>query len=138
LVGDVSFVGSDALPPATTYLWPEGEQNIYITGVFGFTDPEFVSEGSGYSIGIPPAELGDVVQTLALRYLQDPSYTDPLVHSPGSIRSSRTRDQSVTLGTFGGAVGTGGSGASDMTGDPIVDRILLRYASPVDLAYARR
>lgn len=119
----------------TDELWPEGRQNVWIAGVFGFTDPEPAEDTSEQvSIGYTPEELGRIIGVLINRRIEDPQLTDPTVASPGSVRSMRTRDQAITLG--GAAASSDGQGS--MTGDPLLDQLLVRFARPVYAAYAGR
>jgi len=118
-------------------IWPEGRQNVWITGVFGFTEPEACEGTEQVSLGYTPEELGRVVGVLISRRVQDPQLTDPTVAAPGNVVSMKTRDQAITMG---GAASTAsaGAGSSSMTGDPLLDQILVRLARPVFAAYAGR
>jgi len=115
--------------------WPQGNQNLLVSGVFGFTDPEpGESTVEQVSLGTTPDDLARVIGVLISRQLQDPLVSDPTVQTPGSIRSMRTRDQAVTFGGAAGASGDAGT-AGAMTGDPLLDQILVRYSKPVFAQY---
>jgi len=112
--------------------WPRGHQNLVVVGLFGFTDPEAAEDtAERVSLGVTPDDLIRVIGVLITRRIADPLMNDPTVQSPGNIRSARTRDQAVSMG--GAATATDGQGS--MTGDPILDQILVRYARPVFAAY---
>jgi hypothetical protein len=139
LIGDLAYTSSE-VPPATTYTWPHGEQNVWVTGVFGYTDPTpdpGTTVGAGVSIGEVPKELGTIVMALAMRDLRDPTYSSAGVHSPGSVKKQKTRDQEIQFGGTGQG-GTASLAYSEMTGDPLLDRLLLKFAAPLDIGYARR
>jgi hypothetical protein len=128
------------VPPASTYSWPHGEQNIWVTGVFGYSEPTpdpGTTVGEGVSIGEMPRELGNVIMALSLRELKDPTYSSAGMHSPGSVRKQKTRDQEIQYGGPGQG-GASGISSSEMTGDPLLDRILLKFTAPLDIGYARR
>jgi len=117
------------LSRTTGYLWPDGRQNLRVKGVFGYTDPDFDPNGGDVLIGRTPADIGRACGALIARILADPTLTDPMTWAPGSVRSYRTRYQSVTFGGGGGG-SSGGGGASDLSGDPLVDAILIKYCKP--------
>lgn len=108
------------------YIWPFGTQNIQFRGVFGYTDPEFDPAGGRVLIGQTPKDIAHVSGVLLSRYLEDPTMGSLATFSPGSIRSMRTRDQSVT---FGGS--SGDASSSELLGDPLLDAILVKYLAPM-------
>ncbi|MBM4370123.1 MAG: hypothetical protein FJ098_00615 [Deltaproteobacteria bacterium] len=115
-----------------SFQWPWGRQNIQISGVWGFTDPEPHASGERVPLGKIPPEVQRVVATLVSRSIEDPTMSNPTVWSPGSIREYKTRDQSIKLGS-----GSGMTVAPDSpTGDPYLDRLLLRFAKPVTSDYS--
>lgn len=136
LVGTLAYVGSEA-PPATTYSWPSGEQNIWVTGIFGYTDPSPDADASGVAIGETPEDLGSVVQALIYREIQDPTYSSLGIHSPGALTEVATRDQRAKF-AGGGSTSMAAMWTSELTGDPLLDRLLMRFMAPSDLGYARR
>lgn len=131
LTGDLNYESS-FIPPATSYIWPSGDLNIWITGVFGYTDPQPSLAVPGTGVGRTPEELSDVVMTLIVRELQDPTYTSLGIHYPGSITRQETRDQKAAYS--GGATGA----FAGITGDPLLDAVLMRFLPPPNLVYARR
>lgn len=116
------------------YVWPHGAQNLLLKGIFGYTDPDYDPMGGSTGVGSTPYDIGIVTGALTYRYNADPTMTDLWTYSPGSVRSMRTRDQSITFGSSGGGGGGGGSSVpSDLSGDPLIDNILVKYTSPVAL-----
>lgn len=114
------------------FAWPYGNQNIHVYGVFGYTDPQFDENGGQVLIGTTPREIGRVAGILTARYVADPTFSSPTTWSIGSLKSYRTRDQSITFGgaAAGSAGGGSGAGISEPSGDPNIDRILIKYCQP--------
>jgi len=126
---------TDPVSFISTFDWPWGRQNVKITGVWGFTDPTPHPSGEQVPWGRRPRELTQVLGALVSRSLEDPTMTDPTVWSPGSIQQIKTRDQSLKFG--GGSGGGGFRPAPDSpTGDPALDRLLLRFMQPVSSDYS--
>jgi len=100
------------------YYWPAGRQNIRVAGVFGYT------EYNGTPVGKRPRLLEKAAGIMTLREMSDPLGVDPFTSQPGRIRSARTRDQAVT---FAGATD---GGIGELTGDRIVDDILMKFRRP--------
>jgi hypothetical protein len=96
----------------------EGRLNTLIDGVFGYTEPD------GGPIGTIPRALKRAVGILSLRRLQDPFGLDVFTSNPGRILEARTRDQQVKF------AGADGGGVGPLTGDRIVDDILMQYMRP--------
>lgn len=112
--------------------WPPGHQNLVLTGVFGYTDPEPQSDRT--LIGQTPLALSRVVIALVSRALEDPTYSSIAAANPGSVKSYRTRDQSISFhGDASSSTSWGG-----WTGDPLLDQALLRFAPAARLSYADR
>jgi hypothetical protein len=114
----------------TNFAFPYGNQNVEVRGVFGYTDPDNDPNAGQVMVGHTPMDLMRACGGILARRTQDPSLTDPTVSSAGSIVSMRTRHQSIT---FGGRSGSGSSSSSDLTGDPTLDAIILKYARPWSL-----
>ena len=108
------------------YAWPYGNQNIEVRGIFGYTEPDQDPHAGKVLIGHTPRDLARAVGALTQRQVANPSMSDPLTWSPGSVKSMRTRHQSISFGGSGG----GGSSASELSGDPLVDSLLLPYCRP--------
>jgi hypothetical protein len=114
------------------FAWPYGNQNIRVQGVFGYTDPDQDPHAGEVLIGHTPTDLARAVGALITRQLEDPTMSNPLTWSPGSVKTMKTRYQSITFGgSGGGSAGGGGGGGGafqgNMSGDPMVDSILLKY-----------
>jgi hypothetical protein len=116
------------------WIWPEGYGTVKVLGIFGWTDPLADFEDSRANIGKLPDDLVQVIGTLVSRYLDDPTYSDLSVHQPGKVKMMKTRDQSVSFGSTGSLIGT--ASTDSMTGDPMLDQVLVRFAPPISLRYA--
>lgn len=125
---DLVVMGAPVVPsedgPRLTLLhgatFSRGEANIEVEGRFGFT------EGDGTPEGRTPLAIRRACMLMVLRGL-------PLLSSADSddaknrwrILEERTRDQSYKLNKS--------SGAGEITGDPEIDGILMRYRRPIAL-----
>lgn len=112
--------------------WPSGDRNLSIKGVFGFTDPE--PESDGVLIGHTPDEFIQIIGTLVGRFLEDPSLSSPATWSPGKIKMYKTRDQQIQFYGASGNVNYAGG----ITGDGMIDQMLLRFLKPARLDYPER
>jgi len=118
-----------------TWPWPNGQQNVEITGLFGYVDPDEEAAPSRYSIGHQPEEIEHVCGVLVARHILDPTMSGgPSVHNPGLVKKYSTRHQSIE---FFGAAGSV-SFAGGMSGDPLIDAILTQYVMPATPVYAER
>lgn len=119
--------------------WPTGVQGIRLSGVFGYTDPAADPQGLKVNLGRTPEDLVQVIGALFTRDAEDPTLANPLTQQPGSVKSMRTRDQSITFFGSGGSTSGGGGGgggrATTPTGDPFVDNLLARFAPPMQIGY---
>lgn len=114
----VSSEVSDISISSTQSHFVLGRQNIRVAGVFGYTEPD------GSPVGRIPRRLKKATGILVLRQINDPFGIDVFTSQPGRIRSARTRDQSVTF------AGASDGGVGSITGDRIVDDILVAYLRP--------
>ena len=111
-----------------TFIFPRGQQNITLRGVFGYTEPD------GSSAGSTPFEIKHVSKLLAIRELpamldfeQRAEFQDRFKVTKEKTKQQQIeyidrptgRGQSVFFGYF--------------TGDPIIDNILSAYVSPPTL-----
>ena len=112
-------------------VWPTGYQTIRVSGVFGFTDPDYEATADRVGLGHTPEELIQVLGILTSRAIADPTMSNPAGATPGAIQMMKTRDQTVQFGAGSGAVGS-----SSLTGDPTLDRLLIRFHAPISLSYA--
>ena len=109
--------------------WPKGDQNIRVTGKFGFTD----YDNGVTADGVTPELIKWCCKKLAIKELPGMmSSTWMEEHLRGRVKTEKTRDQSVTLADpytykYGGALGPGGV----LTGDPTVDTILSQFRRPI-------
>jgi hypothetical protein len=104
--------------------WPRGQQNVFLTGVFGYTDAD------GSPMGRTP-ELIKLAAMLFVRRELERVGSSARGDSAAASRvtSERTRDQAVSYAApgsvAGGAVGSPLLGA--FTGDPEIDTILASF-----------
>ena len=120
----LEFVGGGELAAAgldTGLVWPRGQQNVLVRGVFGYTDPDNTERGR------TPELIRHVAKLLVIREL--PKLTDPDRREDAQRRwrltSERTRDQAYTLD----ALRLHGA----FTGDPEIDNVLVAFVRPPDL-----
>lgn len=103
--------------------WRSGQQNVQVTGVFGYTDPDPPS-----STGKTPELIKRCCVLLVLRdYAPRASAaaSDALLAS--SVLEERTRDQSVKYGGRRALMASGNSGATPWTDDPEINVLLDMY-----------
>lgn len=103
--------------------FPRGHQNITITGLWGYT------EHDGSLLGRTPLEIHRACMMLVMRLL--PPLADTDATEDARIRwrivEERTRDQSYKLDR---------ATPGPFSGDPEIDRILLRYRRPMAMGAA--
>lgn len=108
--------------------FPQGPQVTHVTGVFGYTDAD------GSPFGRVPKPLARAVGIMALREGSDFFATNPTISEPGSITMMKTRDQAIGFSSSGGASGGGGrtgrAAYGGLTGDDVLDSILIGYVRP--------
>jgi hypothetical protein len=111
----------------TTRKWRRGSQNIQVSGVFGYTDPD------------PPSTTGktpDLIRRccVMLAFRDVGKLSDPdgrfATRERYRIAEERTRDQSYRLGPGRTDSAAQGRGPTPWTGDPDVDLILDNYRAP--------
>lgn len=127
------YHASDDITNASPYvftrlIFPHGQQNIEVNGVFGYTDPDPPS-----MTGKTPELIRHACKLLVLRNLQKlyPSAVGGSTFNKGPIQSERTRDQAVTFDTSALAKRVGA-----FTGDPEIDYILASFMRPPALGAA--
>lgn len=106
--------------------FPTGSQNVLVSGVFGYTEPD----GSQY--GRTPSDIELATQMLVVRNLAklaDVSARQETALAP-RITEMRTRDQSISYSAAGG----GSARLGAFTGDPEIDVIIARYMRPPTMA----
>ena len=114
------------------YTWPAGKQNLMVSGVFGFTDPDLGADGT--LIGHTPYEFVQVIGTLVSRSIEDPALTSLATWQPGLVKSYKTGKQQIQ---FYGASGNVDY-SEGITGDQLLDRLLQRFVAPSNLSYVNR
>lgn len=108
--------------------WPEGTQNVEVTGVFGFTDPD------GTPTGRTPEGIRQACILMVLKAMispLDPDYFDTA--NAWRLTSLRTRDQTIT---WDAPSRLGSRGVGAFTGDPAIDNLLVRYFRQAHLGAA--
>lgn len=94
-----------------------GVQNVVVNGWFGYTDAD------GSPIGKTPSEIDRVANLIVLDN----------VGAAGTgawrVKAESTRDQSVTFGNAGGSANSG-KFVGALTGNPLVDDVLLAFRAP--------
>lgn len=111
------------------WAWPYGNQNIEVRGIFGYTNPETDPNNGRVKIGNTPRDIARVAGVIAARTIEDPTMSSPTTWQVGSIKSMKTRHQSITFGGAAGASSSSGN-LSEPTGDPYLDSILVKYCQP--------
>jgi hypothetical protein len=108
----------------SSLVWPRGQQNVTVQGIFGYTEPD------GSPTGRTPELIRHATKLLVLRELPLLADIDAREDAQKRYRltSERTRDQSYTLE----ALRLHGA----FTGDPAIDNILVAFARPPDFGAA--
>lgn len=108
----------------SSLVWPRGQQNITVRGLFGYTEPD------GTPSGRTPELIRHVTKLLVLRELAPLADVDRREDAQRRwrITSERTRDQAYTLE----ALRLTGA----FTGDPEIDNVLVAFVRPPDLGAA--
>ncbi len=109
--------------------WPEGTQNIEVTGIFGYTDDD------GSSVGRTPLLIERACAMLVIRNLPLLTDSDAMEDAlnTGRVLKHKTRDQEIT---FADPTKMGSQGIGNFTGDPQIDLILASYMRPPQLGAA--
>jgi hypothetical protein len=106
------------------YAFPWGQGNVEVEGTFGYTEPDGTPQGR------TPLAIRRATMILALRSI--PGVGDVEAREDNWRRprlvEERTRDQSYRLAPP--------VPATDLTGEPEVDQILIRYRRPLGLGAA--
>jgi len=123
----IPFGGDSAHYIYHPHRWPEGTQNVEITGIFGYTDPD------GSETGKTPDLISWANALMVLRQLHSP-YTDPDKREDArnrwKVKRLKTRDQEIEYGDISKM---GSRGVGVFTGDPEIDSILAAYSRPMRL-----
>ena len=112
-------------------VFPTGTQNVRVSGVFGYTDP------NGTLYGRTPRDIIHATMLLVMRELYKLTDVDKREDAQRRWRllSETTRDQSYKLNQLSGSTG-GVGGAGWLSGDPAIDNIIIRYLRPISLGAA--
>jgi hypothetical protein len=122
LFGYVTRSDPPIVPHHAANVWNPGVQNVKVTGVFGYTDPD------GSPWGATPEQLKHCAKLLCFReFPQMGSFDDREERKERwRIRGERTEDQSVNFETL--------KHQGVFTGDNEIDYILAQYTRPPQLA----
>lgn len=118
--GGGTTLGPDSL------IFPRGNQNVVLRGVFGYTDPD------GSPMGRTPALIQLAAMLLVRRELSAIASSSRSVLPASRVTNERTRDQGVGF-VSPTSVGSGRAGSvllGAFTGDPEVDSILASFLRP--------
>ena len=105
--------------------WPNGTQNVEVTGIFGYTDKD------GSPTGQTPTPIKTACCLMVIRNLLsplDPEYFDQ--QNNWRLTELRTRDQTIKWAAPGNL---GYQGVGAFTGDPRIDTVLAQYVRPPSL-----
>lgn len=114
---------------SSTLIFPAGQQNVHVDGVFGYTEPD------GSTTGSTPEEIKLVCALLTLRAATQ--LTDPDRASDNQafrITMERTRQQTISFADPSGRAASMTYGY--FTGDPEIDAILASFMRPPELGAA--
>lgn len=107
--------------------WPEGTQNIQISGIFGYTDYD-----GGNPYGITPEDISEAACLMVLRII-DSAYSQRDKRDDAINRwrvvEYKTRDQTIKYEPPS-KFGISAAGYGQFTGDPYIDAILAQYSRP--------
>ena len=104
--------------------WPDGNQNIEITGTFGFTEYDGVE-----AHGITPLLITHLANLMVIRELPglyDSEARDDAGALRGRVSKYKTRDQEIQIATVG-ASAAGGALLGAFTGDPEIDNLIAHF-----------
>lgn len=109
--------------------WPVGSQNVRVTGVWGYTDPD------GSPMGRTPDLIRHVCMLLVKREIAQIASADrDDAAMARRVVSERTREQAVTYASLSSSSRSGTPLLGAFTGDPEIDTILAMYVRPPGLA----
>lgn len=105
-------------------VFPRGQLNVRIEGIFGYTDPD------GSAVGATPFDICEAVKLIVIRNLPLKFGGDAQeAANEFRITELRTRDQSIKYANpF--STGAGYQGPGPFFGDMAIDRLLLAYKAP--------
>lgn len=101
-----------------------GNQNIIITGVFGYT------EHNGTPVGTTPPRIMQATSILSHMFAMDPLGIDNSVWNVSSISEAETRDQRIK---FNANMAASEGGQLGLSGNKILDDIIIAYKRPMHL-----
>jgi hypothetical protein len=125
---ETDFLGNNA-PPNELFpalIFPYGQQNVILTGVFGYT------EADGSLSGDVPFLLRQACALLA-KMLHSTGGAIGSSTAKGPVVEERTRDQSVKYAGPSSSSSLGAMEPGQYTGDPAIDNLLLMFARPPTL-----
>lgn len=105
--------------------WPLGQQNVVVTGVFGYTDPD------GSPMGATPQAIKRVAMLLIFRNLMPSITAGPTMYPTGPVVSESTQGQSVSF-----QAAAVNALSHSFTGDAAIDQILASFRRPSSMGAA--
>lgn len=108
-------------------VWPEGTQNVEVTGVFGYTDPD------GTPTGRTPEPIKEACMLLIIRFMLSGLANADDVDQKWRVRRYKTRDQEIE---YQDANKLGSAGYGVFSGDPEIDRLVAAYVRPPEMGAA--
>lgn len=123
-----SEIGYYGDPAATWNRFADDQQNVWLEGIFGYTDPDETL------YGCTPAAITEVVILLTMKDLPglwEQTSGGTAMTTTGPVYQKKTFDQSITFAPLQFASdGAGSAYGGVITGDPRVDRILAQFRAP--------
>lgn len=119
----IEFVRADedirrALPRSSLLYFPHGRQNVTVSGVFGYTEPD------GSATGRTPLLIQEAALRLVMRYFE-PRVNAAFATGVGPLWKEMTREQRAEYATPDRLAIQG-----SFFGDPEIDSILAKYRRP--------
>lgn len=109
-------------------VWPRGTQNVEVTGIFGYTDPD------GSPTGRTPEMISYACMLMVLRDLPGLATQRGFdARRAFAVTEYKTRDQSIK---YASPDKLGNQGVGGFTGDPTIDSILKMFRRPLALGAA--
>ena len=128
------FHGADRARTRLIGVWPKGDRNVSLEGVFGFTEPDLANL---VAEGVTPRLIKKAARLMVARELAaigaGPEDRGDLTQ-PWAISKIKTVDQEVAFGFRGGGANAH-QFVGAFTGIPEVDNILVTFIKPPDLRF---
>jgi hypothetical protein len=111
-------------------VWPKGQGNIVIRGVFGYT------EDNGTAFGRVPLAIVRACNLMVIRMQWPQSFEEAIdARNAGRTKRMKTHEQEIEYFPSGGGAAGGNAPATAFDSDPEISRILAAYIRPLDLGF---